>query len=123
MTELDYDLWLEDLSAPRIILVEMDYAGGTEYLASRPYISKPTDSTPNRVYNDYVVEVIDIETRIDGATSFGEITLVDDGEITHWVDRAWQGHGIRLYLGGPDWSLDDFKLYAIGINGGITSAR
>ena len=123
MTDLEYDAWLDDLSAPRLVLCELDYAGGTEYVARRPYICKPTDSTPNRIYDDLLVEAIDIETRIDGVISFGEITLIDDGEITHWVDRAWQGHGIRLYLGGPDWSRDDFRLHAIGINGGITSAR
>lgn len=123
MTDEAYEAWLDDLAAPRLVLCELDYAGGTENVASRPYISKPTDSAPNVVYDDLLVEAIDIETRIDGLISFGEITLIDDGEITHWVDRAWQGHGIRLYLGGPDWSRDDFRLHAIGINGGIVSAR
>lgn len=123
MMDAQYEDWLEDLSAARIVLCEMDYAGGTEYVASHPYISKPTDTDPNRVHDDLLVEAIDIETRIDGLISFGEVTLIDDGEITHWTDRAWQGHGIRLYLGGPDWSRDDFRLHAVGINGGITSAR
>lgn len=123
MTDAQYNNWLADLSAPRIVLCELDYAGGTEYVSSHPYISKPTDSAPNRIYDDLLIAAIDIETRIDGLISFGEIALVDDGEITHWVDRAWQGHGIRLYLGGPDWSRDDFRLHAIGINGGIMSAR
>lgn len=123
MTEAQYANWLADLSAPRIVLCELDYAGGTEYVSTHPFISKPTDSAPNRIYDDLLVEAIDIETRIDGLISFGEITLVDDGEISHWVDRAWQGHGIRLYLGGPGWSRDDFRLHAVGINGGITSAR
>ncbi|MCL7931674.1 hypothetical protein [Halomonas llamarensis] len=123
MTDAQYANWLADLSAPRIVLCELDYAGGTEYVSTHPYISQPTDSAPNRVYDDLLMEAVDIETRIDGLISFGEITLVDDGEITHWVDRAWQGHGIRLYLGGPDWSRDDFRLHAIGINGGIMSAR
>ncbi|UXZ55833.1 hypothetical protein LOS15_07385 [Halomonas sp. 7T] len=123
MTEAQYANWLADLSAPRIVLCELDYAGGTEYVSTHPFISKPTDSAPNRIYDDLLVDAIDIETRIDGLISFGEITLVDDGEISHWVDRAWQGHGIRLYLGGPGWSRDDFRLHAVGINGGITSAR
>lgn len=122
MTDLDYDAWLDDLSAPRVLLCEMDYAGGTEYVSYYPYISKPSDSVPNRIYLDVLVEAVDIETRLDGLISFGDITLINDGEITHWLDRAWQGHAIRLYLGGPDWSLDDFRLYARGINGGISSA-
>ncbi|NVF16222.1 hypothetical protein [Vreelandella maris] len=123
MTDAQYDNWLADLSAPRIVLCELDYAGSTEYVSSHPYISKPTDSAANRIYDDLLIEAVDIETRIDGLISFGDITLIDDGEITHWVSRAWQGHSIRLYLGGPDWSRDDFRLHARGINGGITSAR
>lgn len=122
MTDDQYKNWLADLSAPRIVLCELEYAGGTEHVASHPYISHPTDAQPNQVYDDLLVEAIDIETRIDGLISFGEISLVDDGSITDWVGRAWQGHEIRLYLGGPDWSRDDFRLHARGINGGISSA-
>ena len=123
MTDMDYQAWLANLSAPRVVLCELDYAGGTEYVGSFPYIALPTDSDPNRVYDDLLTEAVDIETRIDGLISFGEISLIDDGTITHWVNRAWQGHEIRLYLGGPDWSRDDFRLHARGINGGISSAR
>ena len=123
MTDAQYAAWLADLSAPRVVLCEMDYAGGTEHVSSHPYISLPTDTLPNQVYDDLLMEAVDIETRIDGLISFGEISLVDDGSITDWVSRAWQGHEIRLYLGGPDWPRDDFRLHAIGINNGITSAR
>ncbi|NWO11727.1 hypothetical protein HLV40_15150 [Chromohalobacter salexigens] len=122
MTNAQYMAWLAELSVPRVILAELDYAGGTEYVSTYPYISLPSDSDPNRVYDDLLTEAVDIDTRIDGLISFGEISLVDDGAITDWVGRAWQGHEIRLYLGGPDWSRDDFRLHAIGINNGITSA-
>lgn len=123
MTEPEYDNWLADTSAARVVLCEMDYAGGTRYVASQPYISKPSDSDPNRVYDDVMSEAVDIDTRIDGLVSFGEITLTDDGEITAWASDAWRGHGIRLYLGGPLWSRDDFRLLARGVNGGIMSAQ
>jgi len=123
MTDAQYAAWLADLSASRIVLCELDYAGGTEYISSRPFISRPTDANPNRIYDDLLSEAVDIETRIDGLISFGEISLIDDGSITDWVNRAWQGHEIRLYLGDPEWSLDDFRLHARGINGGITESR
>ena len=123
MTEEEYNRWLSDLSAQRVLLAELHYAGGIEYVSTAPYISKPTDSDPNRVYDDLLATAVDIATRIDGLIQFGEIALVDDGSITHWITRAWQGHPIRLYLGGPDWSRDDFRLLAIGRNGGIREAR
>lgn len=123
MTDSDYQAWLSELGAERVLLAEMEYEGGTEYLASAPYVTRPTDADPNRVYDDLLAEAIDIETRIDGLIRFGEISLIDDGEIASWVNRAWQGHPIRLYLGDPAWSRDDFRLHARGINGGITEAR
>ncbi len=122
MTDAQYSAWLTDLSAARIVLCELDYAGGTEYVATHPFISQPGDSDPNRVYDDLLASAVDVETRIDGLIGFGDVSLVDDGQITHWVDRAWHGHAIRLYLGGPDWSRADFRLHARGINGGITAA-
>lgn len=123
MTDSQYKAWLADLSAPRVVLCELEYGGGTEHVASHPYLSHPGDSDPNRVYDDLLAEAVDVETRIDGLISFGEIALIDDGSITSWVERAWQGHRIRIYLGGPAWSRDDFRLHATGINGGITSAQ
>lgn len=123
MTEEEYNRWLTDLSVQRVLLAELHYAGGIEYVSTAPYISKPTDSDPNRSYDDLLATAVDIATRIDGLIQFGEIALVDDGSITHWIPRAWQGHPIRLYLGGPEWSRDDFRLLAIGRNGGIREAR
>src|SRR5690554_1696224 len=116
MTDQEYERWLSDLSARRVLLAELHYAGGIEYVATAPYISKPTDADPNRVYDDLLTRAVDISTRIDGLIQFGELTLVDDGQIADWAARAWQGHPIRLYLGGPDWSRDDFRLLAMGRN-------
>ncbi len=122
MTDQEYANWLADTSATRVVLCELDYAGGTRYVANFPFISLPSDAAPNRIFDDLLIEAVDIDTRIDGLIGFGEITLVDDGSITDWSADAWRGHEIRLLLGGPDWPLDDFRLHAVGINGGITGA-
>ncbi|WP_252109007.1 MULTISPECIES: hypothetical protein [unclassified Halomonas] len=123
MTTAEYDLWLSDLDAPRVLLAELDHSGGTQYVATAPFISKPTDSDPNRIYDDCLDAAIDISTRIDGLIGFGEVAMVDDGSLTDWIPLRWQGHPIRLYLGGPDWPRDDFRLLAQGVNGGIITAR
>ncbi|MGO2241131.1 MAG: hypothetical protein ACTH5D_05170 [Halomonas sp.] len=123
MTDVQYENWLADLSAPRVLLVELHHADGVEYVANAPYISRPGDSAKNRIYDDLLASAVDISTRIDGLIGFGELALVDDGEITHWAQRAWQGHSICMYLGGPDWSLDDFRLLAKGRNNGISEAK
>ncbi|RTR01935.1 hypothetical protein [Halomonas nitroreducens] len=123
MTDADYAAWLADHAAPRVVLCEMEHGAGTEFLASHPYISRPTDAVPNRVYDDLLAEAIDIETRADARLSFGEVRLVNDGALDAWLGYAWTGHAIRLYLGGPGWSRDDFRLHARGINQGISGAR
>lgn len=123
MTDAQYEAWLADLSARRILLAELEYAGGTEYVATAPYISQPSDSDPNRPYDDILTTAVDIGTRIDGLISFGEVSLLDGGDVTDWVERAWRGHPIKLYLGGPGWSRDDFRLLARGRNGGVSEAR
>ncbi|MBW5801199.1 hypothetical protein [Halomonas elongata] len=123
MTDSQYEAWLADLSARRVLLAELHHAGGIEYVATGAFISRPTDSAPNRAYHDILRRAIDISTRIDGLIGFGEIELIDNGEITHWVDHAWHGHPVKLYLGSPDWPLDDFRLHTQARNGGISEAR
>lgn len=122
ITDAQYDRWLSDLNARRVLLVEMEHSDGTEYVASSPYVSLPSDSDPNRLYNDVLVRAVDISTRIDGLIGFGELELVDDGELTSWRAFAWRGWPVRLYLGDPEWSRDDFRLLAHARNGGISRA-
>lgn len=123
MTDTQYENWLANLSARRVLLAELHHAGGVEYVATGPFISRPADANPNRIYIDILNKAVDISTRIDGLVGFGQLELLDNGEITHWVNRAWHGHPITLRLGAPDWPLDDFRVLAKGRNGGIREAR
>lgn len=123
MTDTQYENWLANLSAKRVLLAELEYAGGVEYVATGAFISRPTDANPNRVYIDILSKAVDISTRIDGLVGFGQLDLLDNGEITNWVSRAWHGHPITLLLGAPDWPLDDFRVLARGRNGGIREAK
>lgn len=123
MTDAQYQAWLADLTTERILLAELEHADGTEYVATAPYMSGPGDSEPNRAYDDILTAAVDISTRIDGMISFGEVSLMDDGSVSGWAAYAWRGHPIRLYLGGPGWSRDEFRLLARGRNAGVSEAR
>ncbi|WP_438454916.1 hypothetical protein [Vreelandella venusta] len=123
MTDAQYENWLTNLSANRILLAELHHAGGIEYVATGGFVSRPTDANPNRPYIDILSKAIDISTRIDGVAGFGRLELFDNGEITDWVDRAWHGHPIILRLGAPDWPLDDFRVLARGRNAGLKESR
>lgn len=122
MDDAAYDLWLSNLDARRVLLAELTHADGIEYVSTNPFVSLPSDSDPNRIYDDCLQSAVDISTRIDGLIGFGEVSLIDDGSLTPWVNNKWQGHPIKLFLGGPDWPRDDFRQLAIGVNGGVVDA-
>ncbi|MBL4781668.1 MAG: hypothetical protein JKX92_05445 [Porticoccaceae bacterium] len=119
ISDTDYQIWLTDIGQQRTILVEMHHAAGVEYIANVAYISLPTDTNANRIYDDVLNEAVDIESRLDGDYSLGEITIINDGSLNTWLANKWAGHEIRLYLGAKNWSLDDFRRVALAVNGGI----
>lgn len=123
MTEQQYANWLRNPSAVRVLLAELHHASGIEYVATRPYISKPTDSLPNQPFNDVLAGAVDVSTRLDAQVDLGDIKITDDGHLTHWRSLAWAGWPVVLRLGDSSWSYDDFRVIANQINAGISSAR
>ena len=120
ISDLQYQTWLADIGQQRTLLIELDHATGTQYIANVPYISGPADTNANRIYDDALSEAVDIESRLDGEFSLGEITVVNDGSFNAWLQYKWAGHEIRLLLGDKDWSLNDFRIVARTINAGIS---
>ncbi|OWV29441.1 hypothetical protein [Halomonas campaniensis] len=118
-----YLAWLAKTNVDRLLLAELHHAGGVEYVATGPFMSLPSDADPNRPYIACIKKAVDITTRTDGNTTFGEITLTGDQLAADWHSFKWHGHPIKLYLGAPDWARDDFRLLAQGRNGGPQEAR
>lgn len=116
---IDYDAWLGSLDGTRILLVEMQHSAGWVYFGNYPYTSYPDDTNPHRPYDDLLWDAVDIETRMDGVFTVGEVAVVNDGGVDAWATYDFRGYPIRFLLGGPDWSLDDFRLVALATNGGI----
>lgn len=120
----DYDAFLASSEGIRVLLVEMDHADGTEYFADYPYVSLPGDSDPHRGYDPALLEAVNFESRIDGHFQAGRIAVANNhGDYDHLLDLAWRGYEIRLYLGAPGWSRDDFRLIARQINGGLDNVE
>lgn len=123
ITDEEYRLWLQDMDTSRVLLIEASHADGVEYFANAPYISRPTDTNPNRIYDDLLQEAIDIEIRLDGVFTLGEITITNDGSMNSWIPRKWRGHDLLMLLGDPSWSLDDYRVVVRATNGGITAVE
>ena len=117
-----YQQWLSQPGQIRLVLAELTHSAGTEYVASYPYISAPTDSYPNRIYDDVLSGALEIHQRIDSRLELGAIELMDDGTLTPWVNYLWRGYPVVLKLGSPEWSLDDFRVVARQTNAGVLEA-
>lgn len=122
ISDLEFERWAGMPNRQRVVLAELAHSAGVEYVASRPFISKPTDAHPNRPYNDLLQGELEIDQRIDSKLDLGVLDLVDDGSITHWQAYKWRGYAVTLRLGCPTWGLDDFRVIATQTNGGILEA-
>jgi hypothetical protein len=123
ITDEEYQLWLRDMDASRVLLVEATHSTGIEYFANAPFISRPDDTNPNRVYDDLLQEAVDIQIRLDGVFTLGEISVTNDGSLNHWVAWKWRGYDLLLLLGDPSWPLDDFRVAVRATNGGIANVE
>lgn len=126
ITDAEYQDWLAREGERRAVLVEAEYHDGTSsstrYLASVPYISGPSDTPANQPYLDLIRSIPEIRSRIDGRNEVGRITLVNDGELDGWLTDAWAGWPLRVYLGDPAWSRDDYRLILDGVCDGLEVA-
>lgn len=123
ISDAQYSAWLSEDGADRVVLVELVHSAGTEYVASRPFISEPTDTPANQIYGDILATAIDLESRMDDMTAIGDVSVVNDGSLAAWIGYNWRGHSIKCYLGAQDWSRDDFRLIVDAINGGMIAVE
>lgn len=132
MTEQD---WL-DSDNHKIILVDISYHDGTglseKYFSDHPYTLKFgdsfTDIAGNTVtsvaYDDIVIDISKIITKINSSTSLGSISLLNtQGEYDDMLDitNAWEGHSISIYLGDPTWTKSQFILILEGVVDSLTA--
>lgn len=123
ITDAEYEQWLNNPESKRVVLVDLYHADGVVHVSDKPYLSRHDDSVPNRPYLDCLAASVDITTRAEGAVQVGDIELVDDGTLTHWVDYKWRGFDVVFLLGDLDWPLSDFRRVAKQTNAGLSEAR
>lgn len=126
ISDAQYQAWLARDGERRVLLVEaMPYVSGsvlTRYMASAPFVSGPSDTPASMAYDDIVRSVPQFKSSMAdvfaGQTrpSWGEIEVDNSGgERDGWLSDAWDGRAVRLYLGSPDWSRNDFRLILDGV--------
>ena len=127
MTE-QYISWLASSSATRMILVEVlvsvNGAEVTRYLASHSYVTGPNDMPPNTEYLSMITgdPVFAEELSLTGEArmSGGEIELENrDGALDAWCFDVWKNCTLKVWSGDPSWSRDRFELVLEGVVAGI----
>ncbi len=113
--------WLNRPGMFRCILVEADYLEGgqlkTLYLSNYAYRSSPTDNAPNRVYKNWINKssTLTFAQRMSVVlygytqTSTGAIEVFLHPSIEQLItDADFEGQALRVFVGSPSWSRDDF---------------
>lgn len=132
ISDAQYQAWLGRDGERRVLLVEAQaYSGGsvvTRYLASAPFVSGPAATPANIAYDDIVRGVPQYRSIMSdvfsGQTrpSWGEMDIDNSGGVRDsWLNDAWDGRPLQLYLGSPDWARDDFRLILSGVTDDIVA--
>lgn len=118
MTDAQFAAWVASSDALRCVLVEATASvAGVEtvhYLSSRHYITGPTDTPASTAYLPLVGGSVSITEQlpVSGGASmgFGDIEIVNAGDLDGWLGYVWSNRPIRVYFGDARWPRADFRL-------------
>jgi hypothetical protein len=124
--------WLKTADHIRTILVEVEsvlVGGGqsaTFYLANRPFVTSSSDTPANTSYDPCLVGGISFSESLslDSSVSIGYGDLeVDnmDGSKDSWLNYVWTNRSIKIYIGDPTWSRNDYTMIFSGLVSDVAS--
>lgn len=119
LSDADYLEWLRT-DHLRVVLAEVEcWSGGavvTRYLSDKIYASGPYDTPASTPYLDLIAGTPSIRQKLGEPLGVGALELDNpDGELDTWLDDSFDGRPIRLYIGDPAWSRNDFRMLFTGI--------
>jgi hypothetical protein len=124
MTDAEFLKWLQSQDAVKLILVEVQdvLVNGVPtpmYFSNRTFISSPTDSPSNTVYDPCISGGVTFSESLalDGSASvgFGDIELINlDGSKDDLLSYGWVNRSVSVYVGDPRFSKLDFRLIFSG---------
>ena len=109
--DLNFLGWLENRAndSNRILLVELDHADGTVYLASSPWLSPE-----NIAYDDWLVSSPVIDQSLGELFTLGDIEAVNPVLSENWLDYDFHGYQTRLFYGDLSWDRRQFRTISTG---------
>lgn len=112
MTDAEYLEWKLDVrnNAYRITLIELNHAGGTVYLASKPWLSNT-----NIAYDCWLIDIPFTEESLISFAGVGNINAVNLDPKTDWASLLFHGHEGKLYSGDIRWTRNHFRQTATAV--------
>lgn len=125
ISDADYQTWLSR-DTPRCVLVEAKaYSGGAEttrYLSNISFTSRPSDGPANIAYEERIRAVPGFSAQLSelftgsSLPSWGDLEIINEsGSIDSWLNDAWDGRALKMYIGDPAWPKNDFRLVLDGV--------
>ena len=122
VTDEEYAAWLRADHKRRVVLVEAQHSEGTEYFSDYPYITGPSETPANQPYDDLLLDAPLIHRSFERPTSVSRLKVANlDGERDDWLNLAWAGWPIKLYLGDAAWARADFRCIYTGVIATLTA--
>jgi hypothetical protein len=133
VTDAQFSAWLLSETAVRCTLVEAVYRDtvtgsiGTEYMATMPFVSLPSDSPANQSYAARIKSIPQFSQAmtdvLNGVTTAnaGTIDVFSIDAVTDsWLfSRDWVGRSITMLLGDSTWARSDYRRVWSGVTGGV----
>lgn len=123
--------WLKTSDHIRVILVEIsgvmiEGASSTLYLSNKSFTTTATDTPANTTYDSCIVGGINfnesLSLDLSASIGFGDIEITNyNGIKDSWLNYTWTNRQIKIYLGDPRWTRNDFYLIFDGVIGDIAS--
>lgn len=132
LSEQDFQAWLEDSSAIRCMLVEVEVNTSLEdtvlYISNRNYATQSTDTPSNQVYLPLLSTSIDFTETLpmegQGSLSYGDLSISNvEGEYDYLLNYVWTDRPINIYLGDVRHSRSTFTKVFSGVVSGILSSN
>lgn len=113
-----YKDWLADSSrdSHRVLLIELDHAGGTIYLGSDAFMCDQ-----HHAYDPWLLSSPSMEYSLTSlADGIGDIEAYLPLHVSDsWINNEWRGYRCRMYHGDKSWKKSDFRLVAAATIEGI----
>lgn len=118
----EYQAWLENPYADRVLLVQATSSTGVEYMSTKGITVSGQYYTPC-LQGDFTISS-SIGEEYTSSISYSDITIFNpNGERDTWLTRIWDNKSVKVFYGDSSWTdiSNDFRQVFSGLIGTLDS--